>query len=258
PSHARSRPDQAASHHDRYRPRDSNPRRRGDTAAAPGVRRARPGAEGSADALHRMQLRARVARARGGGGARPSLREAYAVALFRMPAMRPHLLGRDALAADARGPARFVRDILRRLVAGELSEDDALAELRRLQLDEFGGRARLDLGRYLRRGVPEVVLASGKPAREAARLVIAMAERQGQGLISRMTDGHASALAEAASAAGMQLVRYDASARALREGFSPEAVAARVGIMTAGTSDIPAASEARMVVEACGVEARLE
>ena len=151
-----------------------------------------------------------------------------------------------------------MRDLLRRLVAGELSEDDAVAELRRLQLDEFGGRARLDLGRFLRRGVPEVVLASGKPAREAARLVIAMAERQGQGLISRMTDGHASALAEAASAAGMQLVRYDASARALREGFSPEAVAARVGIMTAGTSDIPAASEARMVVEACGVEARLE
>ena len=41
-----------------------------------------------------------------------------------------------------------MRDVLRRLLAGELSEDEALAELRSLQLDELGGRAKLDLGRF--------------------------------------------------------------------------------------------------------------
>ena len=91
-----------------------------------------------------------------------------------------------------------MRDVLRRLIAGEISEDEAVAELRQLELGELSGRARLDLGRYLRRGIPEVVLAPGKSPREAARLVIAMAERQGQGLVSRMTDDHASALTEAA------------------------------------------------------------
>src|SRR3989442_4764499 len=85
-----------------------------------------------------------------------------------------------------------------------------------------------------------------------------MAERQGQGLVSRMTDDHASALTEAASAARMELVRYHSSARALRKGFSPEAVAARVGILTAGTSDVAVADEARMVIEACGLEVRME
>src|SRR5256712_10350039 len=134
-----------------------------------------------------MQLRARVARARDGCGARPSLREAYAIALFRMPAVRPHLLGRDALAADARGPAGFVRDVLRRLVAGELSEDDALAELRRMQLDELGGPARLDLGRYMRRGAPEGVVRTGKSAADAAPLAGGVAGQEGPGLISRMT-----------------------------------------------------------------------
>jgi len=151
-----------------------------------------------------------------------------------------------------------VRDVLRRLIAGELTEDEAVAQLRRLELDELGGRARLDLGRYLRRGIPEVVLAPGKSPREAARLVVAMAERQGQGLVSRMTEEHASALAAAASTSGMELVRYHSSARALREGFSPEPVTSRVGILTAGTSDLAVADEARMVVEACGLEARLE
>src|SRR5256884_2438845 len=162
-----------------------------------------------------MQLRARVARARDGGRARPSLREAYAVALFRMPAMRPHLLGRDALAADARGPARFVRDILRRLVAGELSEDDALAELRRIQLEELGGRARLDLGRYMRRGIPEVVLATGKSAAEAARLAVVMAEQQGQGRISRMTVADRDGLGDDVESGNMNVVTYHSSTRLL-------------------------------------------
>ena len=151
-----------------------------------------------------------------------------------------------------------MRDVLRKLVAGELTEDEAVAQLRRLELDELGGRARLDLGRYLRRGIPEVVLAPGKSPSEAARLATAMARRQGQGLVSRMTDDHASALAEAASAAGMDLIRYHSSARVLRVGFAPERVAARVGILTAGTSDVAVADEARMVVEACGMEVMLE
>jgi pyridinium-3,5-biscarboxylic acid mononucleotide synthase len=151
-----------------------------------------------------------------------------------------------------------VRDILRRLVAGELSEDDALSELRRMQLDELGGRARLDLGRYLRRGIPEVVLATGKAPAEAARLAVAMAERQGQGLVSRMTAEHQTALRDAAMTAHMEVIPYHSSARVVRDGFAPEPLQARVGVLTAGTSDVPVAEECRMVVEACGIEARIE
>jgi NCAIR mutase (PurE)-related protein len=151
-----------------------------------------------------------------------------------------------------------VRDLLRRLVAGELSEDDALTELRRMQLDELGGRARLDLGRYLRRGIPEVVLATGKTPAEAARLAVVMANQQGQGLISRMSAAHEDALRGASTIANMKLLPYHSSARVLRHGFAPEPVKARVGVLTAGTSDVPVADECRMVVEACGLEARIE
>ena len=151
-----------------------------------------------------------------------------------------------------------MRDILRRLVAGEIGEDEALARLRRVQLDELGGRARLDIGRYLRRGVPEVVLASGKTPAQAARLAVAMAEHQGQGLVSRMTDEHEAAVRSAAARAGMQVVDYHRSARVVREGFAPDATGGRVGILTAGTSDVVAASEVQMVAEACGMEARLD
>jgi pyridinium-3,5-biscarboxylic acid mononucleotide synthase len=151
-----------------------------------------------------------------------------------------------------------VREVLRRLVAGELTEEEALAELRRVQLDELDGRARLDLGRYLRRGIPEVILAAGKSPHQVARLVMAMADRHGQALVSRMGDAHRTAVLEAAAKAGMSVIEYGAAARVCRADFSPEAVGGKVGILTAGTSDVPAAEEARMVVEASGLEARLD
>ena len=151
-----------------------------------------------------------------------------------------------------------MREVLRRLLAGELTEDEALAELRSVQLEELGGRARLDLGRYMRRGIPEVVLAPGKTPAETARLVITLAEHQGQGLVSRMSEAHRAAVVEGAGVAGLQVVPYSNSARVLSAGFAPEPIAGKVGLLTAGTSDVPVADEARMVVEACGLESMLE
>src|SRR6202171_4996855 len=172
--------------------------------------------------------------------------------------MRPDLLGGPSLAAHARGPRGPVRDVLRRLLAGEVTEDEAVAELRRIQLDELGGRAKLDLGRFLRRGIPEVILAPGKTPADATRLAVAMAEQQGQGLVSRMSGEHQGALREPAAAAGMRVIGYASSARVLRPGFAPEANEGKVGILTAGTSDLPASEEAKMVVEGCGFEVRLD
>jgi NCAIR mutase (PurE)-related protein len=128
--------------------------------------------------------------------------------------------------------------------------------LRRFQLQELDGRARLDLGRAARRGLPEVVLAAGKSPADTARLVVALAREQGQGLASRLAAEHWPALEQAA--AGLEVVRYSDAVRVIRPGWAPAPRRARVGLLTAGSSDVRVADEARMLVEACGLEARLE
>ncbi|MFZ0214359.1 MAG: hypothetical protein WAM30_00280, partial [Candidatus Dormiibacterota bacterium] len=96
-----------------------------------------------------------------------------------------------------------MREILRRLVAGELDESEAIAELRRDQLEELAGAAQLDVARERRRGLPEVVLAEGKRPEEAAQLTVRLAQEHGQGLVSRLGEDHRTALLAAAAAAGL-------------------------------------------------------
>jgi NCAIR mutase (PurE)-related protein len=146
-----------------------------------------------------------------------------------------------------------MRRMLARFRAGELTVEEALEEVRRTQLLELGGHARMDLGRTARRGIPEVVLAAGKPPAVAARLMVALARDQGQGLGSRLGPEHWPALEEAA--VGLDLHRYGPGSALLRApAWQPEPTGGRAGIITAGTSDVAVAEEARMVLEAAGVE----
>ena len=150
-----------------------------------------------------------------------------------------------------------MRDLLRRLRSGELDEARAITELRRLQLEELAGAAQLDVARERRRGLPEVVLAEGKRPDEVAPLTVRLARESGQGLASRLGEEHLAVLRQAASTAGFGLQEHRRAARVVRPDFTPAAAGGRVAILTAGTSDLDAAEEARMVVDACGHEVML-
>jgi NCAIR mutase (PurE)-related protein len=103
-----------------------------------------------------------------------------------------------------------------------------------------------------------VVMAIAKTPRDVARLTVALAQEQGQGLASRLTAEHWQELESQSASAGLEILRYGAAARVIRPGFQPQPRGGRVGVLTAGTSDLITAEEARMVVEACGLEVRLE
>ncbi len=149
--------------------------------------------------------------------------------------------------------AAVERDVLARLLeavrVGETSPDEALAELDRPPIDDRG-YAQVDVHRAVRLGLPEVVFGAGKTAEQVVGIADALLERGQRVLVTRLDE---SAAAEVCARFGA--ARYHSPARCLTiepEGFSPREPIGDLLIVTAGTSDIPVAEEARVCAEAFG------
>jgi NCAIR mutase (PurE)-related protein len=113
------------------------------------------------------------------------------------------------------------------------------------------GQARPDYRREERTGAPEVIYASGKDAEQIRAIVESFVSRKGRAIVSRLDEALANEIG--ASYPDFQ-VRYARRARMLVI-RSPEyqvAVGGRVGIITAGTSDLPVAEEASVIAEEMG------
>ena len=117
----------------------------------------------------------------------------------------------------------------------------------------MGELARLDPDRQRRKGVPEVVMASGKSPDVCAELALRMAARQGCALVSRVNPAHDAAIAAAATKEHLEVDVYGSGRRLRRPGWAPADSDARVGLLTAGTADVDVAEEARMLLETMGL-----
>lgn len=129
-----------------------------------------------------------------------------------------------------------------------------------------GGDVRLDAGREARTGVPEVVYAPGKSAAQivaAARGLVAASGQGGQGgqggraIVSRADDAALAALREGLPECEVRVGDGMRTALVVAPGYIARETGGRVGILTAGTSDLPAADEARVMAEAMGCAVRV-
>lgn len=137
-----------------------------------------------------------------------------------------------------------LRELLEEVRRGARSPDEAVATLRRLPFNDLGF-ARVDHHRSLRQGFPESVYAPGKTAEQCAALVRELlAEGEGPVILSRADEAQAS-LALAVSSGGVKtghtVVWRPAQCR-------PESVL----VITAGTADLPTATECEAVLGAFG------
>jgi pyridinium-3,5-biscarboxylic acid mononucleotide synthase len=122
------------------------------------------------------------------------------------------------------------------------------------RLREF---ARLDVGRELRKGLPEVILAEGKDGDDVAQIVEAMVERTGRAIVSRADQSFLKRI-RARRLAGAQVRFFERAGMIIvkRLSYKVKKSGGRVGLLTAGTSDIPVAEEARIIAEEMGCETR--
>jgi NCAIR mutase (PurE)-related protein len=141
-----------------------------------------------------------------------------------------------------------LRQLLGAVARGELSTEDAMARLAWLPFEDLGF-ARVDHHRALRGG-PEVVYGRGKtPAETAAIVASLLAQDASPVLVTKATDDHAEAVREVAPGARWHPRSGMLVARAVEPDGSPLGL---VGVVCAGTSDLPVAEEAWVTAEAFG------
>ena len=147
--------------------------------------------------------------------------------------------------------------VLERYRNGEIPLDEAAREIEGLRLEQVGDFACLDLGRGVRCGMPEVVLAEGKDLEHLVPIAIRHAETAGRCVVTRVTPEQASLIRDACTKKGIG-AEYRAEARVLVlfTGALPEPTGGIVAIITAGTSDIRVAEEAKVIAEEMGCVVR--
>ena len=159
--------------------------------------------------------------------------------------------GKDASMKSVDKLLQAVRD-------GTIEMKEAKRQLNLLALDEISGIASLDPRRKERTGVPEVVYADTKEPKDTAAIARRLLDSNGQAFVTRARGGLHETLLElfkkrfdedtsitihSNPKAGTIRLRARDKSRNQKNGNG------KVGIITAGTSDIPVAEEAAVTLE---------
>ena len=134
--------------------------------------------------------------------------------------------------------------LLRRYKDGGLSEEEAVQAMRSASFEDMGF-AEVDHSREQRQGFPEVIYAEGKTQEQVLAILQSLAAHGKGNLMATRASREKYDFVKAA----MPDVKYDEAARIIyvdRDMSVERDPEHRVLILTAGTSDIPVAEEARL------------
>ena len=145
-----------------------------------------------------------------------------------------------------------VHEILESLKSDKISVGDAERLLALYSIEQVEGFAKIDINRRSRHGIPEVVLAEAKQLDEIKKIAGRILEKSGYVIVSRIRDEDRQKIAAYARedlGSGIEEGRNSSSVLLFREPIAAGG-GGKVGIITAGTSDIGVAEEARLVCKA--------
>lgn len=147
-----------------------------------------------------------------------------------------------------------LRTVLDLLARGEITAAEAESRLEPHAIAPVEEFARLDIGRHGRKGVPEVVQARGKTFKQTLSITAALMDRTGHAIVSslapedwqHLANHFGSQVAAGDPESGMLVVR--------KPGHEPQPTGGKIGILSAGTADVPVAEAARLVAAEMGCE----
>ena len=150
-----------------------------------------------------------------------------------------------------------MKDILERLVSGELDIGEAEQLLKANTILEFDEIAKFDAQRSNRTGFPEAVFSQSKDYEDLIKIIRNYLERSDEDLIiTKLSPDRYEKIIEDLGE-NSHIFDYNRRAQILviRKEIIEREPIAKIGIITAGTSDINIAEEARVIVEEGGCEA---
>ncbi|NHJ22747.1 MAG: nickel pincer cofactor biosynthesis protein LarB [Candidatus Lokiarchaeota archaeon] len=148
-----------------------------------------------------------------------------------------------------------MREILNRLLKKECSIEEAEKLLKATTIEEVGEFAKLDLFRKHRTGILEVIYAENKTPKVMLEIIHSFIQKNKFAIISRYTEEQKILiLNEFENINEFEVVLHESAKIIIlkEKGFQFEKKGGIVGIITAGSSDIPVAEEAKVIAESMG------
>lgn len=142
-------------------------------------------------------------------------------------------------------------DILKKLKNNEISLDEAERQLRITNFELLSDIARVDVHRAKRVGIPEAVIADCKTCDEVVSIARVHLKNEGRAIITRAVEANYEALKPLAEEMKSK-IRWHARARIVILGNPVARTGGKVGVISAGTADIPVAEEAKVIAEEMG------
>ncbi len=141
------------------------------------------------------------------------------------------------------------REILETYGQGRISLEEALRRIKAQSIRNVGEVAKLDVCRQDRIGIPEAILAEGKDRNDLLAISLAHLEATGSVIITRVSAEQLETLVGAKLPASSVLEHNPRARTVVIRSRERSTKMGKVGILAAGTADIPVAEEARVTAE---------
>ena len=145
-------------------------------------------------------------------------------------------------------------EILETLSKGKISVADAQKLLSLYSIEKIEEFAKIDTGRKIRNGVPEVILAEKKQLSEIKKIIVKVLTKTDLVLVSRIQKKHFEKIIQYCKNKKLKIRKGKNTRTLLIHQKAIKKTGGKIGIITAGTSDISVAEEARLMCEAMNCE----
>ncbi|MFX0136989.1 MAG: nickel pincer cofactor biosynthesis protein LarB, partial [Candidatus Hodarchaeota archaeon] len=150
-----------------------------------------------------------------------------------------------------------IKDILLKLLEKKISLEDAEKLLKANIVEEVGELAKLDIFRKTRTGTPEVIFAQNKDPQVLVDITSGFLKNKKFAIISRYNKEQKELILRSFRNAGDYIIDINELGKIIvikDKSYDFPKKSGIVGIITAGSSDIPIAAEAEVIVKAMGCD----